>query len=68
MIAPLVPFADFANFGAEIHAIEGQGADWVHVDVMDARSGVFSGGSVGESDVYGANLAVIRVAACGALA
>lgn len=36
-IAPSILSADFANFGAEIRAIEEQGADWVHVDVMDAH-------------------------------
>ena len=34
-IAPSILSADFANFGAEIRAIESEGADWVHVDVMD---------------------------------
>ncbi len=34
-IAPSILSADFANFGQEIRAIEDQGADWVHVDVMD---------------------------------
>ena len=34
-IAPSILSADFANFGLEIQAIEEQGADWVHVDVMD---------------------------------
>ena len=34
-IAPSILSADFADFGREIAAIEGQGADWVHVDVMD---------------------------------
>ena len=36
-IAPSILSADFANFGAEIEAIEDQGADWVHVDVMDGH-------------------------------
>ncbi|MBF9030291.1 ribulose-phosphate 3-epimerase [Rhodobacterales bacterium HKCCE3408] len=34
-IAPSILSADFADFGREIRAIEDQGADWVHVDVMD---------------------------------
>ena len=36
-IAPSILAADFANFGAECAAIEKQGADWVHVDVMDGH-------------------------------
>ena len=36
-IAPSILSADFANFGAEIRAIEDQGCDWVHVDVMDGH-------------------------------
>ncbi|MBT8416262.1 MAG: ribulose-phosphate 3-epimerase [Silicimonas sp.] len=36
-IAPSILAADFANFGAECRAAEDQGADWVHVDVMDGH-------------------------------
>ena len=34
-LAPSILSADFANLERDIHDIEANGADWVHVDVMD---------------------------------
>jgi ribulose-phosphate 3-epimerase len=37
LIAPSILSADFSRLGEEIKAIEGVGADWIHVDVMDGH-------------------------------
>jgi ribulose-phosphate 3-epimerase len=36
-IAPSILSADFARLGEEVEAIEGAGADFIHVDVMDGH-------------------------------
>jgi ribulose-phosphate 3-epimerase len=35
LIAPSILSADFSRLGEVLGALEGQGADWVHLDVMD---------------------------------
>lgn len=37
LISPSILSADFAKLGEEVRAIDEQGCDWVHVDVMDGN-------------------------------
>ena len=37
LIAPSILSADFARLGEEVRALADQGADWIHLDVMDGH-------------------------------